>query len=234
VHGTTSNGDEDDITTTSTSGSDTDRKMPWPLNMFNAPVVLDGTLAGDAGFDPLGLARSKDDLFFYREAEVKHARIAMLASVGWPSSELYHYQISQSVGLEDILAEGGRAPSVLNGGLDNVFALFALGLFFAVGSVLEVEMARTRRAAPAALRNFFDMWRDDGWDLPGNYGFDPLRLGVLLCPSAADKLLMQSAEILSGRTAMLATVGFVVQEYVTGLPVVRETPQFFYFLGQSM
>ena len=78
LHGTTSNGDEDDITTTSAGGSDTDRKMPWPLNMFNAPVVLDGTLAGDAGFDPLGLARSKDDLFFYREAEVKHARIAML------------------------------------------------------------------------------------------------------------------------------------------------------------
>lgn len=78
VYGTTSNGDEDDITTTSAGGSDTDRKMPWPLNMFDAPVMLDGTLAGDAGFDPLGLARSKDDLFFYREAEVKHARIAML------------------------------------------------------------------------------------------------------------------------------------------------------------
>ncbi len=51
---------------------------------------------------------------------------------------------------------------IMTGGLDNVFALFALGLFFAVGSVLEVEMARTRRAAPAALRNFLDMWRDDG------------------------------------------------------------------------
>jgi Mg2+/citrate symporter len=51
---------------------------------------------------------------------------------------------------------------IMTGGLDNVFALFALGLFFAVGSVLEVEMARTRRATPAALRNFFDMWRDDG------------------------------------------------------------------------
>jgi len=46
--------------------------------------------------------------------------------------------------------------------LDNVFVLFALGLFFAVGSVLEVEMARTRRETPAALRNFFDMWREDG------------------------------------------------------------------------
>ena len=54
------------------------------------------------------------------------------------------------------------ATITMTGGLDNVFALFALGLFFAVGSVLEVEMARTRRAAPAALRNFLDMWRDDG------------------------------------------------------------------------
>jgi hypothetical protein len=44
-----------------------------------------------------------------------HHRHHVQASVGWPSSELYHYQISQSVGLEDILAEGGRAPSVLNG-----------------------------------------------------------------------------------------------------------------------
>lgn len=83
VHKAAANGDEDDITTTTTidagsSSIDTDRKMPWPLNMFDAPVVLDGALAGDAGFDPLGLARSKDDLFFYREAEIKHARIAML------------------------------------------------------------------------------------------------------------------------------------------------------------
>jgi hypothetical protein len=51
----------------------------------------------------------------------------MLAAVGWPTSELYHYQLSNSMGFEDILADGGRAPSVLNGGLDNVYVLFALG-----------------------------------------------------------------------------------------------------------
>jgi len=51
----------------------------------------------------------------------------MLAAFGWPVSELYHYQIAQSIGLESILADGGKAPSVLNGGLDNVYALLGLG-----------------------------------------------------------------------------------------------------------
>jgi hypothetical protein len=46
-----------------------------------------------------------------------------------------------------------------------------LGLFFAVGSVLELELFRRRRDSPALLKNFFDMWREDGWDAPGNFGF---------------------------------------------------------------
>jgi len=103
------------------------RKMSWPFDKFDAAEALDGTLAGDAGFDPLGVAQDKENLFLLREAEVKHSRIAMLAVVGWPLSELYHYKLSAIIGFDDILADGGRAPSVLNGGLDNVYALFALG-----------------------------------------------------------------------------------------------------------
>jgi Chlorophyll A-B binding protein len=41
-------------------------------------VLMQSTLAGNAGFDPLGLAKSKEDLWMYREAEIKHARLAML------------------------------------------------------------------------------------------------------------------------------------------------------------
>ena len=44
------------------------------------PVFLDGTMAGDVGFDPLGFAKSESDLMNYREAEIKHARLAMLAA----------------------------------------------------------------------------------------------------------------------------------------------------------
>ena len=167
-------------------------------------------------------------LFLLREAEIKHARIAMLAAIGWPFSELYHYQLSQEMGLEDLLADGGRAPSVLNGGLDNAYVLFSLGCFFAVGGVLEFELARRRKDTPDILQNFYDMWREDGWDTPGNYGFDPLKLGSKLSGEIPEKkLFIQTIEIFNGRVAMLASVGFAVQEYLTGLPIVTETPEFF-------
>jgi hypothetical protein len=38
-------------------------------------AVLDGTYPGDYGFDPLGFAKTKESLTYYREAEVKHARL---------------------------------------------------------------------------------------------------------------------------------------------------------------
>ena len=40
--------------------------LPW----MERPAALDGTMAGDVGFDPLGFAKSKEDLMNYREAEV--------------------------------------------------------------------------------------------------------------------------------------------------------------------
>lgn len=42
-------------------------------------------MAGDVGFDPLGLSQIKDvgiDLYWLREAELKHCRLAMLAAAG--------------------------------------------------------------------------------------------------------------------------------------------------------
>ena len=55
-------------------------KMSQALPFMARPAALDGTLAGDVGFDPLGFAKSKEDLMNFREAEVKHARLAMLVS----------------------------------------------------------------------------------------------------------------------------------------------------------
>jgi hypothetical protein len=57
------------------------RQMSESLPFMERPAALDGTLAGDVGFDPLGFAKSKNDLMNYREAEIKHARLAMLAAV---------------------------------------------------------------------------------------------------------------------------------------------------------
>jgi len=53
---------------------------------YEYPAHLDGSLCGDAGFDPLGLG--KDDLPRMRELELLHARWAMLGIVGVAVPEL--------------------------------------------------------------------------------------------------------------------------------------------------
>ena len=72
--------------------------------------VLDGSMPGDAAFDPLRLAETETHLLVYREAEVKHGRLAMLAVAGWVLSELLPH------GADSLLqTTAGRAPSLLNG-----------------------------------------------------------------------------------------------------------------------
>ena len=47
-------------------------------------------MAGDEGFDPLGLSNINEvgiDLYWLREAELKHCRVAMLAVVGLLAQE---------------------------------------------------------------------------------------------------------------------------------------------------
>lgn len=126
---------------------------------------------GEGGIDIFGVVKNMKDFFTWRESEIKHGRLAMLAAFGWPVSELYHYKLSQSVGLMDFLAAGERAPSVLNGGLDNTYVLLGLGVFVAVGASLELQLLNRRKQQPDELQNFYNMWREDGWDAPGNYGF---------------------------------------------------------------
>ena len=46
----------------------TKRQMAWPFQQFEASPLLDGTLACDCGFDPLGIAKSQKELFALREA----------------------------------------------------------------------------------------------------------------------------------------------------------------------
>jgi len=70
------------------------------------PKALDGSHAGEYGFDPLGYTET-NDLYVMQEAEIRHARLAMLAVVGWPMSEL--------LAPDWMLQGNGCAPSVLNG-----------------------------------------------------------------------------------------------------------------------
>merc|ERR1719152_1130289 len=89
---------------------------PPPLPKIKTMRVGDGTLAGDMNFDPLMISDNSDKLAWYREAEIKHARLAMLAAFGWPVSEVLNFG--------NLLNADGRAPSLLNGGLGEVNGVY--------------------------------------------------------------------------------------------------------------
>jgi hypothetical protein len=69
-----------------------------PFSKSGCPATLDGSLPGDAGFDPVGFsttpivqlfdrksggADTMSDLYWLREAEITHGRIAQLAVLGF-------------------------------------------------------------------------------------------------------------------------------------------------------
>ncbi len=59
----------------------------------------------------------------YREAEIKHTRLVMLAAVGWPLSELFDKKIAAALGMDPLLDGADCASSLLNGGLSKVSVL---------------------------------------------------------------------------------------------------------------
>jgi hypothetical protein len=60
-----------------TSKAGKSKAMPF----LSQPENLDGSMAGDVGFDPLGFS-NYIDVKWLREAELKHGRICMLAWTG--------------------------------------------------------------------------------------------------------------------------------------------------------
>ena len=93
--------------------------MSSSLPFLQRPAFLDGTLPGDRGIDPFNVASNANALRWQRKAEIKHARLAMLATLGWASAELPHKDIASSFDLPTLLASGDRVQSILNDGLSH-------------------------------------------------------------------------------------------------------------------
>jgi Chlorophyll A-B binding protein len=55
-------------------------EMSEAIPFLARPKVLTKELAGDFGFDPLNFSHDRETLWYYREIEIKHARLAMLVS----------------------------------------------------------------------------------------------------------------------------------------------------------
>ena len=180
-------------------------------------------LPGDVGFDPLGLAnfdlfvdsatdKSRSAAFVlrdYRDAELKHGRLAMLAAVAWPLQEKLNPTLAAQFRWPNLLAEtGGLSPSVLNGGLEQGVIPGALVTFALLVSLVEAQGLRIKKSD------------GDDW-LPGDYG--TLRIAE---KGTEQFFSLQAGEIWNGRIAMIAILAYVVQEAVTKVPVAATIPGF--------
>jgi hypothetical protein len=138
----------------------------------------------------------------YREAELTHGRVAMLAAVGFLVGE----KVEGSSFLFDSQITG---PAITH--LAQIPVGFWVALTVGIGAAEQyratvgwVEPENVPVDQPGLLRADYT---------PGDIGFDPLGLK----PSDPEELkIMQTKELQNGRLAMLAAAGFMAQELVDG------------------
>jgi hypothetical protein len=139
-----------------------------------------------------------------------HILMHFRCAAGWPLSEIFDKKIANFLHLQPLVDANDRVPSLLNGGLGKVSPIYWVAVFLFAGLV---DFTGTNRAT----------FKAEGY-FPGNLAFDPLGL----YPENEDEQkAMQTAEIKHGRVAMIAVVGYAIQEFVFKTGVVDETPFFF-------
>jgi hypothetical protein len=166
---------------------------------------LAGITAPVGYFDPLGFSTdlTPGKLLFYREVELKHGRVAMLAALGFVVGENYHPLFGGNIDSPAIYAfqetplQTFWGAVVLAMAIPEVYSVFT---FDEPGSTAQ------------------EVVKKEGWTIkldhePGNLGFDPLGLK----PTDPDEFVtMQTKELNNGRLAMIAVAGMIAQEVVTG------------------
>jgi hypothetical protein len=168
---------------------------------------LPGSLAPAGEFDPLGFAKDTPlaTMKQWREAEIQHSRVAMLAAIGLLVTEepIEYHPLFEAY-------EKDIGPAIRH--LDEVDAaspFFILGLTLLIGS-LEWNRALCGFAKPEGEFSFQQLKEDY---YPGDIGFDPLGLKP---EDPAEYAEMQTKELQNGRLAMLGAAGMIAQELVNG------------------
>jgi len=204
---------------------DSDRVMPGRYNdlessialpFLNRPAALDGSHAGDYGFDPLGLSE-KLDFYSMQESEIRHSRLAMLAVIGWPMSELL---------APSWMLQHGCAPSVLNG--FNPLSFLGAAAFLGAAGYFEYKTSlRSHQDSKFGKMHTEDMSAVWKYGVAGDYNFDPLGLYSSCGDDFKGRKGLRDVEVSHGRVAMLGITYFAAWEALTGHAIV-ENSMFFH------
>lgn len=170
-------------------------ELPGASDPFNKPF-----------FDPVGFTSWKStkisDVRRWRESELTHGRVAMLAALGFVVGEQ----------LEDFPAFLNFDGSVTGPAITHFQQVEETRPLFWEALVLCIGLAESFRVAAgwsAPVGSGFNNLKDEY--IMGDLGFDPLGLR----PQEPEALkIMQTKELNNGRLAMIGIAGFVVQELV--------------------
>jgi len=168
-------------------------EMSKSLPFLTYPKNLKGYV-GDVGFDPLGFS-DNFDIKWLREAEIKHGRSSMLATLGFVMQQFWTIP-----GYEHV-DDSNLGPTVVG-----VSPMLQIIVWM---GVLEFW---TNKGNVTMETMFSDPAR-----VPGELGFDPM--GLAKGKSEDEMAAMQLKEIKNGRLAMLAIGGMIHHNWVTGEPL---------------
>jgi hypothetical protein len=160
-------------------------------------------------WDPAGLSAGLDEgrILFYREAELKHGRVAMLASLGFLVGENFHPLFGGDIDVPSAIAFQATPLELF---WPAVLAALAIPEFPAI----ETFKNPIDPNGVYVDRRTFAISADR---VPGDLGFDPLGLK----PKDEEEFLaMQNKELNNGRLAMIAILGFVEQELVSNQKIL--------------
>merc|ERR1711981_1024594 len=181
---------------------------PAPFNGVEFAKSLPGATGPLGFFDPLGFCSADDategKIRFYREVELKHGRVGMLAALGFVVGENFHPLFGGDI---DVPAYLAFQQTPLQTFWPTVVFAIALPEIFSVFSFKTPALFARKGdegGMPWEIRSDFES---------GDLGFDPLGLK----PTDPEELkTMQTKELQNGRLAMIAAAGMIVQELQTG------------------
>ena len=174
-----------------------------PFDVGGAAYGLPGNFNAVGGtelnWDPAGFMEGKSELEInrYRECELTHGRVGMLASAGFLVQEKFHPLFS---------ADGGPAIDQIPQLPVWLWGVMLAGITAAEAFRISVafrELDGEKLSAETALRPGYT---------PGDLGFDPLGLAP---EDPAEFREMQEKELAHARVAMVAAAGFLAQEAIT-------------------